>query len=231
MNTEQFQQFIEMMTRSLESQNGSMAAPKENNHVKVKDFDGMDEEDPLKLNSLKQQEYEKVDIYAAKFKRLLSQVNLDKGLLDRFIVKMFLNGLKKNNATFVAIAASKDLNEAISAARRVEASNYYGQHQLKARKSQQKLGSELSDLRERIDDIALNYATLTDKFKNIKERTKSLNSYEEEEYNSERSNTFDKFDYEEDEELDEVESCILEEYLEENPALFYEHKRGTHRRS
>ncbi|CAG8852966.1 4884_t:CDS:2, partial [Gigaspora margarita] len=43
---------------------------------------------------------------------------------------MFLNGLKDNNATFVAVAApknSKNLSKAIAVARRVEASNYYGQ--------------------------------------------------------------------------------------------------------
>ncbi|CAG8591998.1 17383_t:CDS:2, partial [Gigaspora margarita] len=91
---------------------------------------------------------------------LLSWVNLDKGLAEGFIVGMFLSGLKKNNATFVAVAAPKNLNEAIAAARRVEA----------ASKSQQKLESELSDLKKRIDEMALNYAALTDKIKNIKEK-------------------------------------------------------------
>ncbi|CAG8798349.1 3613_t:CDS:2, partial [Gigaspora rosea] len=54
----------------------------------------------IELNSLKQQEFEKVDVYASKFKKLLSRVNLDKGLAEGFIVGMFLSGLKKNNATF-----------------------------------------------------------------------------------------------------------------------------------
>ncbi|CAG8818184.1 1203_t:CDS:2, partial [Gigaspora rosea] len=71
------------------------------------------------------------------------QVNLDKGLSDGFVVGMFLSSLKKNNTTFVAVAVPKDLNEAISVARRVEAGDYYRQHQLEARMSQQKLGNEL----------------------------------------------------------------------------------------
>ncbi|CAG8738375.1 38825_t:CDS:2, partial [Gigaspora margarita] len=72
---------------------------------------------------------------------------------------------------------------------------------------------------------------------NIKDRTKrkrnlveipisntgveSLKPYkEEEDYNSESGDTFDEFDYEKKEEVDEVEDRFIEEYQEENPALF-----------
>ncbi|CAG8821918.1 4674_t:CDS:2, partial [Gigaspora margarita] len=98
-----------------------------------------------------------------------------KELAEGFIVEMFLSGLKKNNAIFVAVAVPKDLNEAIAIARRVEAGDYYGQLTPEDHKSQQKLGGELSDLKKRIDEMALNYATLTDKIKNDKER--SQNNY------------------------------------------------------
>ncbi|CAG8821079.1 27016_t:CDS:2, partial [Gigaspora margarita] len=74
----------------------------------------------MKKNKIK--ETEKVDIYATNFKKLISRVNVNHGFLNGYIVKIFLNRLKGNNATFVAIATSKNLNKAIVAARRVEAS-------------------------------------------------------------------------------------------------------------
>ncbi|CAG8822167.1 24833_t:CDS:2, partial [Gigaspora margarita] len=43
---------------------------------------------------------------------------------------------------------------------------------------------------------------------------------EEEEYNSEGGDTFDEFNYEEDEKIEEVEGCFIKEYYNENPALF-----------
>ncbi|CAG8764498.1 11725_t:CDS:2 [Gigaspora margarita] len=145
-------------------------------------------------------------------------------------------------------------------------------------KVQQKLESELSNLKKRIDMIALNYTTLTDRIKTIKEypqnnyqeykkkfevechkygkaghiaqhctseRTRQLNTkeafvkskninfcelvYNNEinnpevynvEYDSEGGDTFDEFDYEEDEGIDEVEGHFFEEYYEENLVLF-----------
>ncbi|CAG8814542.1 31196_t:CDS:2, partial [Gigaspora margarita] len=72
MNTEQFQQFIEMMTRSIESQNRSTANWKtesENEEEKKKGFYHLLAEQfalperqhhwQIELNSLKQQEFEK----------------------------------------------------------------------------------------------------------------------------------------------------------------------------
>ncbi|CAG8835152.1 11784_t:CDS:1, partial [Gigaspora margarita] len=118
----------------------------------------------IELNSLTQQEHERVDTYATKFKRLLNHVNSNNCLPDAYIVRMFLGGLKDMNAALVAIVAPKSLSETVAAARRVEAGNYYGQHNAKVAK-QVRVGSELSDLKKRIDEMALNYAALTSKIK------------------------------------------------------------------
>ncbi|CAG8671375.1 42005_t:CDS:2, partial [Gigaspora margarita] len=58
--------------------------------------------------------------------RLLNHVNTNNCLLDAYIVRMFLGGLKGINAALVAIATPKTLSKAIAIARRVEAGNYYG---------------------------------------------------------------------------------------------------------
>ncbi|CAG8844457.1 11767_t:CDS:2, partial [Gigaspora margarita] len=84
-------------------------------------------------------ETEKVDTYATKFKKLISRINVNNGFLHSYMIRTFLNGLKGNNTIFVAIAASKNLSEAIVVARRVKTSNYYG--------------------------LALNYTTLSAKLK------------------------------------------------------------------
>ncbi|RIB16829.1 hypothetical protein C2G38_2188916 [Gigaspora rosea] len=97
-------------------------------------------------------------------KELLSRVNVNDRFSNGYIVRMFLNGLKGNNATFVAVATPKNLTEAIAAARRVEASNYYGQHNSEIAK-QLKVKNELSDMKKKIDEMALNYAALTGKIK------------------------------------------------------------------
>ncbi|CAG8725855.1 17637_t:CDS:1, partial [Funneliformis caledonium] len=69
------------------------------------------------LNTLRQKSYEKVDFYAEKFKRLLKKVDSSKALLDKYIVRFFLNGLRKNIIPFVAFSHSKNIDEAIDAAK------------------------------------------------------------------------------------------------------------------
>ncbi|CAG8763778.1 14432_t:CDS:2, partial [Gigaspora margarita] len=193
--------------KSLESQNGSTVALKENNHVKVKGFYSTDEEDPLTNNwsenhqlkivsgylkgmatNWNKENKDDIESWKAKnenkeernksFYHLFVEhftlpewqyhrVNLDRGLLDGFIVEMFLSGLKKNHATFVAVAAPKDLNEAIAVAKRVEADNYYRQNLTEPHEPQPKLEKELGDFKERIEVVALNYTTLMDIIKTI----------------------------------------------------------------
>ncbi|CAG8711153.1 36150_t:CDS:2 [Gigaspora margarita] len=109
----------------------------------------------LELNSLTQQEHERVDAYTTKFKKLLNCVNTNNCLLASYM------GI---NAALVAFATSKSLSNAVAAARRVEAGNYYSQHNTEVAK-QIRVGSELSDLKKRIDEMALNYAALTGKIK------------------------------------------------------------------
>ncbi|CAG8815394.1 35594_t:CDS:2 [Gigaspora margarita] len=121
----------------------------------------------IELNSLIQQEHKRVDTYTTKFKRLLNYINTNNYLLNTYIVRMFLGGLKGMNAVLVTIVAPKRLSKAIATVRRVE-------HNAEVMKKV-KIESELSDLKKRIDKIALNYATLMGKIKNIKEH--SQNNY------------------------------------------------------
>ncbi|CAG8793229.1 15751_t:CDS:2 [Gigaspora margarita] len=108
--------------------------------------------------------HKRVDTYATKFKRLLNHVNSNNCLPDAYIVRMFLGGLKDMNAILVTIVAPKSLSEAVAAARRVEADNFYGQHNAEVAK-QVRVESKLSDLKKRIDKMALNYAALTAKLR------------------------------------------------------------------
>ncbi|CAG8850731.1 37948_t:CDS:2, partial [Gigaspora margarita] len=73
-------------------------------------------------------------------------------------------GLKDIYTALVTIVVPKSLSEAVAAARRVKVGNYYGQHNAEVAK-QIRIGSELSDFKKRIDEMALNYATLTGKIK------------------------------------------------------------------
>ncbi|CAG8795066.1 34225_t:CDS:2, partial [Gigaspora margarita] len=118
----------------------------------------------LELNSLTQQEHKRVDAYATKFKKLLNCINTNNCLPAAYVVKMFLGGLKGMNVALVTVATPKSLSDAVAAARRVEAGNYYGRHNAEMAK-QVRVGSELSDLKKRIDEMALNYTTLTSKIK------------------------------------------------------------------
>ncbi|CAG8704189.1 38192_t:CDS:2, partial [Gigaspora margarita] len=122
----------------------------------------------IELNSLTQQEHERVDTYTTKFKKLLNCVNTNNCLSDAYIVRIFLGGLKAMNAALVAIVVPKSLIEAIAAARRMKTGNYYSQHNAKVAK-QVRVESKLSDFKKRINEIALNYAILMGKIKIIKE--------------------------------------------------------------
>ncbi|CAG8830346.1 41636_t:CDS:2 [Gigaspora margarita] len=165
MNTKQFQQFMEMMAKSFESQNG------------------------------------------------------DKELAEGFIVEMFLSSLKKNNTTFVAIAVPKDLNEAIAIARRVKTGNYYGQHSLEAHKSQQKLLREKKT--PKVQNLKTNKTRQEiDLTQNIDPEKIQITDKPKRKCRPEEGNTFNEFDYKEDEEVDEVKCHFIEEYYEESLALF-----------
>ncbi|CAG8816040.1 11794_t:CDS:2, partial [Gigaspora rosea] len=72
----------------------------------------------IELQELKQQKHEKVDTYATKFKKLLKRVDPDDEIPDPYITQMFLSGLQRKAATF-------DLDEAITKARKAEAGKYY----------------------------------------------------------------------------------------------------------
>ncbi|CAG8838473.1 1580_t:CDS:1, partial [Gigaspora margarita] len=69
--------------------------------------------------------------------------------------------LERQEATFVAVAIPKNLTEAIAAARKVEASGYYGQRLSEYEEVQQQVESKLKDLKKYIEDLALNYANLS----------------------------------------------------------------------
>ncbi|CAG8673622.1 3612_t:CDS:1 [Funneliformis caledonium] len=82
------------------------------------------------LNTLYQGPYEKVDFYTGKFKRLLKKVDSSKTLSDKYIVRLFLNELRKNIITLVVFSYPKNIDEAIDAAKQVESSQYYEQQSL-----------------------------------------------------------------------------------------------------
>ncbi|CAG8537781.1 25260_t:CDS:2 [Gigaspora margarita] len=127
------------------------------------------------------------------------------------MVRMFLNRLKGNNTTFVAIATLKNLTEAIAAARRVEAGDYYGQRPSERGEIQQQVGTELNNIKKTIEGLALNYATLSVQLKDMKYASKSIGIlisnngmkslalYEDDNDYSKGGDTFDEFEYEEDE--------------------------------
>ncbi|CAG8586104.1 16500_t:CDS:2, partial [Gigaspora rosea] len=77
--------------------------------------------DEEELQVLKQLKHEKVDAYATKFKKLLKQVDPDDEIPDPYIIRMFLSGLRGKAATFVTVAEPKDLDEAITKARKAKA--------------------------------------------------------------------------------------------------------------
>lgn len=113
------------------------------------------------LYELIQQDDERVDTYAAKFKRLLSRVDPEERIPGDYVVSMFLKGLKSNTATFVAVTAPTTLTEAITAARRVEAGNYYGQQKYKATESYtDQIREEMKGLTKQVQEMSLNYAAL-----------------------------------------------------------------------
>ncbi|CAG8638362.1 12720_t:CDS:2 [Funneliformis caledonium] len=72
------------------------------------------------LNTLRQEPYEKVDFYAEKFKRLIKKVNSSNALSDKYTVRIFLNGLRKNIISLIAFIHPKNVDEAIKAAKQVE---------------------------------------------------------------------------------------------------------------
>ncbi|CAG8555843.1 25639_t:CDS:2, partial [Gigaspora rosea] len=155
MNEEQFNKFMEAMTNSASKEGVKTLLKENNlvkykaikesiEYWKVKEENETDQGksfyhlfveqfDPkecqyrwqMELYKLRQKDTEKVDIYGTKFTKLLNRINVDNGFSDKFIVGMFLNGLKGNNATLVSVAAPKNLNEAIAAAKRVEAGENY----------------------------------------------------------------------------------------------------------
>ncbi|CAG8694533.1 15248_t:CDS:2, partial [Racocetra persica] len=83
-------------------------------------------------------------------------------LPDAYVIRMFLSGLRGKTPTFVAVSEPETLEEAIISARRVEAGEYYSK-QTQEKGHQKKLEEELGNLSQKIEQIALNYAALSEK--------------------------------------------------------------------
>lgn len=113
----------------------------------------------IQLNNLAQLENEKVDAYAIKFKKLLSQVDPEDSLPAQYIIRMFLSGLKGKTATFVAVTSPGNLNEAIVAARKVEAGEYYGTHTHEASMTPDKKDEIIEALVKQVQQLSVNYVT------------------------------------------------------------------------
>ncbi|RIB27324.1 hypothetical protein C2G38_2160803 [Gigaspora rosea] len=150
MNTKQFQQFIEMITKSLESQNGSMIAPKENNNITVKGFYSTDEEDPFECFD---------ELKHATEANNWSWKTKDEDERER---KKFLSLVYRAFCTTqMAISmANRDLNKAIAVAKKVKVGDNYGQHPNKAHKSQQKLEKHSQNNYQGIESLNSNIETI-----------------------------------------------------------------------
>ncbi|CAG8747414.1 23860_t:CDS:2, partial [Gigaspora rosea] len=64
----------------------------------------------LELNSLTQQEHERVDTYTTKFKKLLNRVNPNNCLPDAYIVRMFLGVLKEKGIPMLQLWRNRTLH-------------------------------------------------------------------------------------------------------------------------
>ncbi|CAG8770276.1 25552_t:CDS:2 [Gigaspora margarita] len=129
---------------------------------------------------------------------------------------MFLSGLKNNNTIFVAVATPKNLKEAIASARKVESDDYYSQHtSADSLLTQPRVGTDFEKIKKKIDKMVLNYIAITKKINNN-------NHYRsgKERLLAERrgGDTFDKFEYEDENEVGELEDQWFAE--EENPVLY-----------
>ncbi|CAG8830651.1 492_t:CDS:2, partial [Gigaspora rosea] len=97
---------LEVMTRSA-TREELKALLKENNLIKINFYhlfidqfasEAQQHQWQMELYELQQKDTEKVDVNATKFQKLLSQINIDNGFSKGLIIRMFLKGLKGNNA-------------------------------------------------------------------------------------------------------------------------------------
>ncbi|CAG8799298.1 855_t:CDS:2 [Gigaspora margarita] len=132
--------------------NNNKSEVKESNHVKVKSFYGTEDENP----------FEWFDIFERAAEANNWPKNQQLKIASGYLKEMAADWYKENRN----LVAPKNLSEAIAAARRVEAGDYYGKHSPEVPKITQEVGNELSDLKQRIEGLALNYATLAVKMSN-----------------------------------------------------------------
>ncbi|RIB27353.1 hypothetical protein C2G38_2160736 [Gigaspora rosea] len=106
---------------------------KENNYVRIKSFFGTENKDPI--------EWFDDSEHAVKTNNWNGncRLQIDLGYLKEVAADWYRKGM---NAALVTVAALKSLSKAITAARRVEVGNYYGQHNSKMAK-QLKMKNEL----------------------------------------------------------------------------------------
>ncbi|CAG8634645.1 3519_t:CDS:10, partial [Cetraspora pellucida] len=131
----------------------------------------------LELNTLAQGRNEKVDAYATKFKKLLSRVD---PLPESYTCECSLGGLKGKTATFVAVTSPRDLNEAIVAARKVEAGDYYSTHTSETTQSTDKKDELIEALVKQVQQLSVNYVALNNKKeKDIPEPERRCDNYRE----------------------------------------------------
>ncbi|CAG8507491.1 6051_t:CDS:2 [Funneliformis caledonium] len=144
-----------------------------------------------------------MDFYAGKFKRLLKKVDSSSVLLDKYTVRLFLNGLKKNIIPLVTFSHPKNIEEAIDAAKQIESGQYY--------KQQSPILTQSSESNNAIDN-------LTKQMKHANEAPVSYPTTQDQQYD-ELEQVLD--DYEE-EELSEIEAYMTdsqEEYEDETDLL------------
>ncbi|CAG8819697.1 5882_t:CDS:1, partial [Racocetra persica] len=115
-----------------------------------------------------------MDAYAIKFKKLLSRVDPEESLLAQYIIRMFLSGLKEKTATFVAVTSPGNINEAIVAARKIEAGEYYGVYTPEATVISDKKDEIIEALVKQVQQLSVNYV--------IANNQQEKDTYEREKY-------------------------------------------------
>ncbi|CAG8629169.1 6411_t:CDS:2 [Funneliformis caledonium] len=103
--------------------------------------------------------YKKLEFYVGKFKRLLKKVESSSTLLNKYTVRLFLNGLRKNIIPFVVFSHSKNVDEAIEAAKQVESGQYYEQQSPVLTQTSES-NNTIDNFTKQMKQLSLNNATL-----------------------------------------------------------------------
>ena len=108
------------------------------------------------LMNLKQKPSESVEIYSAKFKKLLTRLNAAT-IPNDFQVRMYLQGLKKDLSLLVAVNNPANIDAAIQRAKEIEAGQYYtSNYKDKEDETSTGLKDDVDNLTKKFEQMSLN---------------------------------------------------------------------------